>query len=404
MSIRILQIMNRVPWPLKDGGALGFYTYTKGYYEAGCEVTVCAINTLKHHVDMHHLPDELSRIADWKSITLNTHVHPWKAFKNLFGSGSYNIERFQSARFGQLLSETLKQKQFDVIIFEGLFVTPYLQIVRKHAGKALCILREHNVEYRIWETLARNERNPLKRIYLNLLARRMKRAEMEAILRFDALTTVTQQDADHFKNMGCQKPVFVSPFGTDLSRLVADHSQTEQGSVFHLGSMEWLPNRQAMEWFLKKVWPEVTEQVPQAVFYLAGRNMPDSFLQFTSPHVKIVGEVEDAVRFMKGKSIMVVPLFAGSGIRVKILEGMALGKAIVSTTLGAQGIEAEDGNHLLLANDAKTFADALIRLLTQDQLREKLSLAAETLAKDKYDNTKIIRRVLQFYQTIIQTT
>jgi glycosyltransferase involved in cell wall biosynthesis len=399
-GLRILQIMNRVPWPLKDGGALGFFNYVKGYHEARCEVTVCAINTNKHWVEMEKLPADVKQLADWKTITLNTDVRPLDAFLNLFGSDSYNIQRFVSPAFENLLIQILKTKSFDVIVFEGLFVSPYIHAVRKHS-KAPCILRQHNVEYQIWETLAKNEKQPIKAWYLQLLAKRMKKAEHNAIRLFDGLTTVTQQDADVFKAMGCKSPIFVSPFGIDLGRLSPNHTAIEKASVFHLGSMEWLPNRQAMEWFLEEVWPTVNRSVPEAIFYLAGRGMPESFKHYASASVVIVGEVEDAIEFMQQKEIMIVPLFAGSGIRVKILEGLALGKEIVSTPLGAQGIACEDGKHLLLASDKDTFAAQLIRLLRNPEEAAKLRLEANQLAISVYDNTKIIHRVLQFYKSLI---
>lgn len=399
-GLRILQIMNRVPWPLKDGGALGFFNYVKGYHQAGCSVTVCAINTHKHWVEMELLPPEVKQLADWKTVQVNTDVRPLDAFLNLFGSESYNIQRFVSAAFEDMLIQTLNSKSFDIIIFEGLFMSPYLAAVRKHT-QAPCVLRQHNVEYQIWETLARNEKNTLKAWYLRLLAKRMKLAEEKAIQQFDAITTVTEQDAEVFKKMGSKLPIFVSPFGIDLDRLTPNHSAIEQSSVFHLGSMEWLPNRQAMEWFLEEVWPVVHQAVPEAKFYLAGRGMPESFRRFASDSVIIVGEVEDAVRFMQQKEIMIVPLFAGSGIRVKILEGLALGKEIVTTPLGAQGIAFEDGKHLLLAHDKGTFAEQLIGLLRDAEQASRMRSDATQLAISIYDNTKIIHRVLQFYTSII---
>ncbi len=397
--MRILQIMHRVPWPLKDGGALGFYNYTKGYHHAGVDVTVCALNTNKHHVNMDTLPQEVKSLADWRTSDIQTDVRVLPAFLNLFSGSSYNIDRFYSVAFEKLIQKTLNEKEFDVVVFEGIFVAPYLALVRLHS-KAICVLREHNVEYRIWETLAQNSKQFLKRTYLNLLSRRMKKVELGYLNRFDALTTVTEEDAAQFKKEGCSRPVFVSPFGIDMERLIPNHANLETGSVFHLGSMEWQPNQQAMEWFLQDVWSKVTEAFPLAHLYLAGRGMPDSFNRYKSSSISIVGEVENAVSFMQQKQIMVVPLFAGSGIRVKILEGMALGKAIVSTPLGAQGIAVNNGEHLLLAQNAEEFASAIVSLLRNPQKLQSMQLAAQKLAKDFYDNTKVIERVLSFYNDL----
>jgi len=398
--MRILQIMNRVPWPLKDGGALGYYQYTKGYAEAGCEVTVCALNTNKHHVNMEALPNELTSIATWHATDINTDVSPVPALLNLFSSRSYNLQRFESNAFETLLSQVIQNNPpFDVIIFESLFVASYLPLVRKLTS-SLCILREHNVEYKIWETLAAGEKNILKKSYLKLLASRMKSEEMKAWNQFDGITTVTADDADHFKQLGCNKPLFVSPFGADLKRLVQDNSIPEPFSVFHLGSMEWMPNQEAMTWFMEKVWPMVIQENPQATLWVAGRGMPESFKAYQSNSIHIVGEVEDAPSFIRSKQIMIVPLFSGSGIRVKILEGMALGKAIVTTSLGAAGIDVQNGKHLIFANTAEEFAKAINELLQHPEKVKALGNQAAQLASDKYDNTKVIQQVLSFYSSL----
>ena len=400
---KILQILNRVPWPLKDGGALGYYNYIKGYHDAGCEVTVATLNTSKHFVNMNELPDAIKNIADWKTTEIDNRVKPFNAFLNLFSNRSYNIERFISEEFKLLLKKLLAEKEFDVIVFESLFVAPYFDIVAANS-KALLVLRQHNVEYKIWETLAKEERNPLKKIYLNLLTSRLKKFEIAQLNRFDAVTTVTQHDAEDFKKMGCAKPIFSSPTGIELSRLTVDHSSLEKPSVFHIGSMEWMPNQQAILWFIKHVWEPVSEKYTSLKFYIAGRGMPESFLHLNEKNLVCVGEVADAKQFIQSKQIMIVPLFAGSGIRIKILEGMALGKAIISTSLGAQGIDVVNGKHLLIANTATEFIEAIVSLISNPQLVTDLGNNARKLIEEQYDNEQVIKRILAFYDEQIIAT
>jgi glycosyltransferase involved in cell wall biosynthesis len=395
--MRILQIVNRVPWPLKDGGALGYYNYIKGYHDAGCEVTVAALNTSKHFVKMDELPADVKRLADWRTSYINNRVKPVDAFLNLFSNKSYNIQRFISKEFEQLLIELLKEKEFDVIVFESLFTAPYVEVVRKDSN-ALLVLREHNVEYKIWETLAQTERNPIRKWYLNLLTKRLKKIEQNQLNKFDVLTSVTENDSIDFKKIGCVKPILSSPAGVDISRLKVDHTQLEIPSVFHLGSMEWMPNQEAILWFIDKVWNQVVVKHPQLKFYLAGRGMPRSFTQLTTKNMVVVGEVDNAITFMQSKQIMVVPLFAGSGIRVKIIEGMALGKSIITTTLGAQGIDYIDGKHLIIANTANEFIEAIDKLVSNPQLALEIGKNATALVDEQYDNPKVIARVLHFYK------
>ncbi|MFI5222314.1 MAG: glycosyltransferase family 4 protein [Bacteroidia bacterium] len=393
--------MNRVPWPLKDGGSIGYYNFTKGYHDAGCEVTVAALNTSKHFVHMNYLPEDFKELADWRTCFIDNRVKPFDAFVNLFSNGSYNISRFISKEFELLLEKILKEKKFDVVVFESLFVAPYLDLVRKNT-EALLVLRQHNVEHRIWSALAEEENNPLRKWYIELLAKRLEKFEISQLNKFDALTTVTENDAEDFKKMGCTKRIFISPTGMDISKLKPDHSKVEWNSIFHLGSMEWMPNQQAILWFIKNVWNKISEKNPDLKFYIAGRGMPDSFLKLNEKNIVVSGEVEDALKFIQSKNVMIVPLFSGSGIRIKILEAMALGKPVISTSLGVQGIEGMDGKHFIIADNEKEFMEAIEKLSSNTEFAKELGANARRLIEEKYENKKIIERLLDFYKTQIE--
>lgn len=397
MKLRVLLLMNRVPWPLRDGGTLAHYNLYRGLADAGCDVTLAALNTSKHFADVAQLPASFTRLGSLHTAYVDNRVKPLSAFLNLFTSKSYHVERFISADFRQVLINVLKHQTVDLIIADGLFMAPYVDVIRQHS-KAPLWLRQHNVEYRIWETLAGQTTNPVKKWYISLLARRLKKFEQQAINTFDAVVTLTTDDEAALRALGCNKPMLVAPVGMTFTPSVSQ-IQPQAFTVFHLGAMDWLPNQQAMEWFVKEVWPLVIKAVPQAIFYMAGKSMPEGFKQFQSKSIKVVGEVDDAAVFMLGKQIMIVPLFAGSGIRVKILEGMSLGKAIVSTTLGVQGIQAANGTHLLVADDVNSFAKAIIQLLTNTTEAESMGKKAQQLAFEVYDNGKVTDKLLKFYNT-----
>lgn len=392
MGLRVLHIMNRVPWPVKDGGTLACYNLLKGLHDAGCEVTLAAMNTSKHFTDPKKLPAAFTGLADLHTCFVDNEVKALPAFLNLFSRQSYHIQRFVTREFKQLLTDLLTRKTFDLVLFDNLFTAPYVDLVRTNS-KAKLVLRQHNVEYKIWEALAARAANPAKKWYLNLLTKRLEKFEREQLHKFDAVITLTENDRTGLQEMGCSIPIHVSPVGIELKRTVMKVKPIPK-SVFHLGAMDWLPNQQAMEWFIKEVWPRVTEAHPDAIFYMAGKKMPDHFKAYRSKQVKIVGEVADAAAFMADKQVMIVPLFAGSGIRVKILEGLSLGKAIVSTTLGAQGVQAENGKQLLLADKAEDFARCIITLLNDEQLCALIGDQARQLATDVYHNNKVVSRLL----------
>ncbi|MEI7979276.1 MAG: glycosyltransferase family 4 protein [Bacteroidota bacterium] len=398
--MKILQITPRFPWPLKDGGALCYHNYAKGYSQAGVNLTIASLNTSKHYVEYDELPAHVKALGNIYLTYIDNKIKPIQAFLNLFSKESYHVKRFINEDFKNQLIQICKENTFDVIVFETIFVAPYLSVIRQNS-KAKCILRQHNVEYQIWETLACNEKNPVKKWYLYLLANRLKKFEQEQLNNFDGIAAITKHDSNVFLKSGCTKPIHVSPFGINLDKLIIDDSNLEMPSIFHIGSMDWMPNQEAMLWFIDKVWYDMNFEFPELKFYLAGRNIPNSFFDYNNQnHIGVLGEIDNAIQFMNEKAIMVVPLFSGSGIRVKILEGMGLGKCIIATSLGAQGIEAINGEHILIAETADEFKNHIRNLINNPSEIIRIGKNALRLVKDKYDNKKIVADTLNFYESL----
>jgi glycosyltransferase involved in cell wall biosynthesis len=394
--MRILQLLNRVPWPLFDGGSVGYYNFIKGYAEAGCEVTVLAMNTSRHNVS--ELPKELTNIATWHLVEVDNRINPLDAFLNLFSSQSYNIQRFESAAFDEKLKFVLNQQTFDVVVFESLFVMPYYHTVSSQTT-ALTVLRQHNVEHIIWNTLANRTNSLVKKWYLKLLAARLQTYEQQALNKVDALTTLTVHDKQTLIELGCTKPIHVTPLAVSMSE---ELPKNENLTVFHIGSMEWMPNTDGIRWFINEVWPKVISTIPTAQLHLAGRGIDGVLTSDTKNNIIVDGEVADAATYMNEHGIMIVPLFSGSGIRVKILEGMAAGKAIVSTSLGAQGIEYTHNKNILIADTTESFAHAVIDLLQSPQKVGLLGDAGKLLVSKTYSYEKVIGDVIDFYRIQIQ--
>jgi len=402
--MRILQIFNRFPWPLKDGGAIANYNESKGYINAGVELCMASLNTSKHFVTVEDLPGDLKNNAEIHLSYIDNRIKPKDAFLNLFKNTSYHVDRFISKDFEQLLIEICATHTFDVVVFESVFVAPYLPVVRAHS-KATCVLRQHNIEYKIWENLADNCTNILKRSYLRLLASRLKKYELSVLNSFDGITVFTQTDLDMLKADKCTIPVGIFPFGIDTDALISKQDNIEMPSLFHLGSMDWLPNQEAMIWFIQEVWFDVSVKYPDLHFYLAGRNIPMHFFDYNNQNnMRVLGEVENAHELMNNKAIMIVPLFSGSGIRVKILEGMALGKCIISTHLGAQGIDAVAGEEILFANSAEAFKSQIQFLMEHPNEIIRIGNNAQELVRTKYNNALLIQQKLQFYTQISNNT
>jgi len=192
-------------------------------------------------------------------------------------------------------------------------------------------------------------------------------------------------------------------FDTLDKRSATGEKNKNQLSLGHIGALDWMPNIEGLLWFLNNVWPEVYKKQPDVVFRIAGRNASEDVKsQLNRPGVEYLGEVPDAYDFTANQTVMVVPLLSGSGMRVKIIESLGLGKAIVSTAKGAEGIQLRSGEHLLIEDDATNFAGACLELLNDPVKRKKLEKAGSNLVRKQYDNVKIARNIIEFYQTIVK--
>lgn len=395
--MRILQVSKKPPWPPKDGETIAISSITKGIIDAGHEVTVAAISTPKHPgVQPAGFGHEM---VDLHSVFVDTSLNFGSALGNFFFSQEpYQITRFLSHEFSQLLQRLIREKEFDIIQLEGLALTEYLQLIR-HTTKAPVVMRSHNVEHLIWYSVSRNERNPIKKLYLRNLAKRLRRYELSHVNDYDGLIPITETDADFFRQHGCSIPIMPLPTGLELT-MYQRNGTLQRDHVFIFASWDWAPNQQGLWWFLDQVWPRLKTSSPGLKLVLAGRNAPESVRQMSRPDVDFVGEVEDGQAFFRRNGVMAVPLLAGSGLRVKIVEAMAAGVPVVSTSIGAQGVNGHDGEHYLIADEPGDFANAITRCLSDTGLQSSLSEHAASFARDHFDIRQTTARLLEFYNTL----
>jgi glycosyltransferase involved in cell wall biosynthesis len=399
--MKILQLCHKVPYPPIDGGCIAMNNLTQGLISLGYQIKILAINTPKHFTDVTKLPNEYVAKTAIETVFVDTNVKVIPALKNLFTNTSYNIERFYATAFEKKLIELLKSTTFDVIQLESLYMSRYVDAIRKHSN-AKIILRAHNIEHQIWERNAETTNNPIKKAYLNLLAKRLKNYELNSITTFDAIACITKADELFFKNHHPHIPIQTFPFGIDFSNNTTPTSTvTEPFSVFHIGAMDWLPNIEGVKWFLNTIWPLVITQHPNAKLYLAGKNMPAWLSQLKTKNVIVKGEVENAADFMNSKSIMIVPLLSGGGMRVKIIEGMMLGKTIVSTAIGAEGINYTNQKDIVIANTPKAFAEAIINCIINTKFCNDIGSNAKKLILSEYNNIDICKKLENFYLQLL---
>lgn len=392
--MKVLQLCNKPPYPSVDGGTMAMDSITSGLLCEGCEVKVLTVETDKHPVRRELIPAEYLKQTGLESVYVDLRVKPLPAIFAMLCGESYHVKRYVSEAFAAKLREILEKESFDIVHVESIFLTPYVPLIRKYSD-AKIILRAHNVEHLIWRQVAQSCTNSLKRWYLKHLSLTLRAYELEHLNDYDGVVCITKNDAEVFRQAGCRKPVVSIPFGIDPGEVPS--VEVEPDSLFHIGAMDWLPNQESIRWMLEEVWPVVHREVPQAKLYLAGRKMPSQWMNATIEGVSVIGEVPDAMYFIGSKKINVVPLLSGSGIRVKIIEAMSIGKTVITTTVGAQGIDYTDGENILIADTPEQFARQIKRCLDDDAFCSRVGEAAAQLVADQYDRKKLAEELIEFY-------
>jgi len=400
--MNVLLLCNKSPWPPKEGGPIAMYAMIKGLIMAGITVKVLALNTNKYSVDLKDIPAEFKHQTRISFVNLDLSVKPFDAFLNLFTHQSYHIKRFMSADIATALTEILKAENFDIIQFESLFLTPYINLIKKYSTARL-VLRAHNIEHLIWFRLARETTLPLNRLYLNHLAKTLKSYELTVMNEFDGIAAITHNDEERFRKLGCTKFIRTIPFGISSPEVLPQPNALQTKTLFHIGSMNWLPNQEGIRWFLKECWPLIHVKFPEGKLVLAGREMPRWMLNTVIAGVEIKGEVPDATQFMCENGIMIVPLFSGSGVRVKIIEAMALGKTVIATSVGAEGIMCQHQKNILIADTPADFLEAIISCYTDPGMAAQIGENARQYIQEYHLLKKVSGQTKKYYQQLIQS-
>jgi polysaccharide biosynthesis protein PslH len=398
--MRILLLCNKSPWPPKDGGSAATLNIIKGLSTLNVSVSVLAINTSKHFVKADEIHDNFLRSTEYQLINVNTGINPLKLLSNLvFSRRPYNLERFWSRKYNSVLKSAIR-RNFDIIQIEGLSMYHYLSTLRQNTS-AVVIFRPHNIENLIWARLAVEEKNFLRRSYFRILSERIKKLEKNIINKFDGLLAISNSDMEWFKSAGLSIPVTVVSQGFSPEEMM-EYSEVPSNKVCFIGALDWLPNILGLNWFIEEVWPMVVNRVPDAEFFVAGRNASKKTISgIKGPGIIFSGEVESSSLFIKDKTVMVVPLFSGSGIRIKIIEGMLHGKSIVATPVAVEGLNCEDKTDILIESDPFSFASEIVKLLNNPYLRREIGENAIRNVRKNCDIFVSSENLMNFYRELL---
>lgn len=407
---RILWVLLGSCLPLNSGGVIYSY-HLLVHLMKHCHVQVLELHSQEPRTDdavpyAHEVERVYSPLLpDWTPSLFFTYL--WPIVRNLFTSREPFIQDLYASReLAERAQQLATSGRFDLVVADGLTVASAFVGWEKERGVP-AILLQHNVEANIWKGMTRLQRNPFTRLFYHTMARRMHRREPELCRLFEGVTTISDPDAAYHRECYRLPHILGSVIpGTNLVTQVPPPAVLQQEAspcIAFVGKMNWLPNMDAVFWFAHEVLPLIRQIVPDARFRIIGRDPVEAMhrLAATTPGIEVTGTVEDVLPHLNSCAVQVIPLRAGSGVRHKILESMAAGVPVVSTTLGAEGLDLIDGQEILLADDAPALSAAILRLLQDATLRKTIAEKALARVARDFSWDHSTRRLLQLCSPLL---
>jgi glycosyltransferase involved in cell wall biosynthesis len=360
------------------GNFIYFLTFNQRPLLSGKENIAEAAEKMKEFCDevqVVDIPTDFSRLK-WYLLL----------FLNLFSFQPYSAWRFWSPEMKRAMKAAIAQHKFDLIHVDTIALAGYV----KYADGIPSVLNHHNIESTLMLRRASNEKNPFVKLYLYLQGRKLRRQEKKWGARYSVNVTVSEIDGAELKAMCPGVKIEVIPNGTDTDYF-KPYSESRGCGMIYTGGMTWYPNRDAMVYFCRDIFPLIKKQIPEARFDIIGRHPPREVVELARQDTDIIthGYIDDIRPYVAAASVYVVPIRVGGGTRLKILDAMACGKAIVSTSVGCEGIDVTPDENILIGDTPEAFSEQTIRLFKDAKLRQAIEVNARRLAQEKYSWVKI---------------
>lgn len=395
--MRILLVTHFFPYPPNDGGRLACFNPIK-YLSRSHEVVLASMIE----------PEELQYVQEMKRYCLGveTYLRPrafdsWRLARGLFSDPPGSASKYWDAGFETVLRDCIERYAVDVVEFEHLNTAAY-----RHLAKDVpCILREHNVEYKVWERHAEAERSFLEKWYVGRSVPRVRSYEAKMATRFDRCLTVSKADARCLSQISPEARVETIPLGVDPEYFYPSPEIPEEPcTMVFTGSFEWKPKQHNLRILLAEIMPRIRTITPKAKLYVVGKGVPEELRRLAerTPGVTVTGKVPDVRPYVWRSSLVLNYLESGGGIALKVLEAMAMRKPVLSNTLGCEGIEVEHGREVYLADGPEDFAVAATRLLEDPVIRECIGKEAYRKVLEQYGWGAIAPRLEQQYESVLE--
>ena len=389
--MRILLLCDKPPWPGNSGGAIATSSVIDAMLSNGFDVTVFFLSTPKHNLSSDDTPIAENRQLKLASQRIDNRIKPINALMNLLLSRKpYNIERFFSEKAAGRISTLLKENSYDIIQFEGLIMNLYFRQVKRESD-ALLVMRSHNVESDIWFSLADETRQPLRKFYYHSLAKRIAAVEKKYLNCYDRLLAISENDRKRFVNAGVTIPVKTLYPAINDGTTGVIKTMNDTFTAGFIGSLDWNPNINGLRWFLERVWPELKNTNPGIEVKVAGRNPNSATIKrIKRAGVEYCGSPESSESFLESVNLLIVPLFSGSGIRIKIIEALIHGVPVVTTARGAEGLPHEITTIITITDDPAEMSEKIREMAeNRDSLQDSLLLKNSA---EKYFSEKAVEK------------
>lgn len=385
---KVFHFSSKPPFPSKDGGCIAISDILYALLTSPeLEVSHFTLYTQKHPFNIEAYPNYLKDKIGIEAAYINTKPDVFNALISLFKNTSYNVDRFFSKAVEKKIKHLLDENQFDTAILESIYLLPYLHLFKNKGIKV--IVRTHNAEHQIWTSMAKKSTSILKRWYFNQLTKQLKAYEESECAKVDGIISITEDDAAFFRRSVPYVSTISLPTSFKVNETPQDYSLKD---FYFLGAMDWAPNNEGIQWFLKEVIPNGFNG--RNKFYLAGRKLQSD--QFKHCDVINIGEVKNATDFICQHGICIIPLHSGSGLKIKLLENMSLGKPIITSTEGIRGVKVTHNKEVLIADTPKEFRKQMDLLQSDIELRKELGKNAQAFIKKNFNEKVLTKKLIEF--------
>jgi glycosyltransferase involved in cell wall biosynthesis len=372
--MRVLVLTTQYPYPVRSGNSLRALALLERLAPRH-EITIMAFAQ----------PDDpaVEALRDRGMQCISVSPPAWTplrkarvAMSSLVGRLPYIMAKYCTPAMRQGLSRALNSGKYDLLHCDSISLAP----LAAECGFRPALLADHNVEALIWQRVTKYERRPLHKAFVALQSRKLERVEGHVCRAFDACVAVSQPDVELLRRWYGVENIHVVPNGVELRDNSPD-DVPEGGGLAFVGSMDWVPNQDAVRWMVAEVLPLIRRRHSQVTLTIVGRNPPAWMRKMSGNGIRVTGTVEDVQPYIKQSAVCVVPLRIGGGTRLKILEAMAAGRPVVSTSVGAEGLDFRPGRELIIADSPREFAREVAGLLSDEQRRRQLAQAGKQAAE-----------------------